>query len=116
MKKFKYISTVFIKLEIQLCQRGIRHTIIYKAQLYAQLSYISEHYKGDTVGVSSQPGCTPEPVELACTLVGSDTWVWGEAPPPPSVPAKVLMRAEMTGRFVILNSRKSLKTNTDKCF
>lgn len=33
MESFKYISTVFINNVIQLCQRGIQHNIVYKAQL-----------------------------------------------------------------------------------
>lgn len=68
------------------CAREESNTI-YKAQLYAQLQYISECYKEGTIGVNSQLGCTSEPKELLCTSAGSDTWVWGEAPPP-SVPAR----------------------------
>lgn len=113
MKSFKYISTFSWSLKFNCAREesGISSSIRPNSK-HSCLTYpntTKRTRKGQRPAGVHASACE----ELACTLAGSDARVWGEAPPPPSVPAKVLMRAEMTGRFVILKSRKSLKTNTD---
>lgn len=101
MKSFKYISTFSWSLKFNCAREesGISSSIRPNSK-HSCLTYPNTTKR-------TRKGQRPAGVH------GSDARVWGEAPPPPSVPAKVLMRAEMTGRFVILKSRKSLKTNTD---